>query len=196
MNARIRLLALIALACMHLASTEAQHREPSQGAARQGRSETAPKCRGEEVSSESLRQLLGELRAQKQSLERRERDLEQRERVADEIAEDAQQVLSEIEAVQLSVEKMIVKSDEESVARISRLAKVYAEMPAGRAAPLLEQLDLDLATSILSKMKHKKSAAVLALMSRRNALRVSNRVAHPLGGAVEAGSQRKSGRKP
>jgi len=64
--------------------------------------------------------------------------------------------------------------------RIKQLAKIYAAMPPGSAAGLIDQLDADLATQILRKMKHKKSAAVLARLSQERALTVSRQVAHPL----------------
>ena len=64
---------------------------------------------------------------------------------------------------------------------LSRLAKIYGTMPPRTAASLLEQLDLDLATRIVAKMKHKQSAALLPLLSQPRALAMSRNVAHPLG---------------
>jgi flagellar motility protein MotE (MotC chaperone) len=155
----------------------------------------AGECTSDAVSSEALRQLLLELRAKKAGLEQRERDLEQRERVSDELARDTERVLAEIEAIRDAVETRLDVLDQQSGSRIARLAKVYAEMPPAQVAPLLEQLDLDLATAILSKMKHKKSAAVMAQLSESSALGVSNRAARPLEGAV-ASDSRTAGRKP
>ena len=45
----------------------------------------------------------------------------------------------------------------------------------------MEDLEVELATQIVSKMKHKQSAAVMALVSRERALAMSRKVAHPLG---------------
>jgi len=149
---------------------------------------------GGDLSVETLRLVLAELREREDRIERRERDLAQRERVADELSADAARLLAEIEAVRAEVEKRLAGSDAEGAARIGKLAKVYAEMPAAEAAQLLEELDPELATAILAKMKPKKSAAVLGRISKPHALRMSELVADPLravsSGASSAGRKR------
>jgi len=143
-----------------------------------------------ELPEETLRRILGELRAREQALERRERDVAQRERVAEELAADARQLLAELDALRAEVDARIGGADAGGEARIGRLAKTYAEMPPAQAAPLLEDLDIELATAIVSKMKPKKSAAVLARMSPESARRISELTADPLTGAATVAGER------
>ena len=64
---------------------------------------------------------------------------------------------------------------------ISRLSKIYGAMPPPRAAALVEELDIDLATQVLTRMKPKESAALLPLLSPARALTITRFVGHPLG---------------
>jgi len=137
-----------------------------------------------ELPEETLRRILGELRTREQALERRERDVAQRERVAEELEADARQLLAELDALRTEIDARIGGSDAEGDVRLGRLAKTYAEMPPAQAAPLLEDLDEDLTTAIVSRMKPKKSAAVLARMSPESARRISELSADPLIGAA------------
>jgi len=149
-----------------------------------------PAHRSGELPEETLRRILGELRVREQALERRERDVAQRERVAEDLAADAKQVLAEMEALRAEIDERIGGSDAEGAARIGRLAKTYEAMPPAKAAPLLEDLDDELATAIVSKMKPKKSAAVLAQMSQETARRMSELAADPLSGPSADRSRR------
>ena len=131
--------------------------------------------------------LLRELKHRQDELERQERELAERERsvaereaALDERLAEIQEIRSEIESAIISADQRIAEWEAREGDRIKRLAKIYAEMPAARAAPLLEQLDLDLATHIVSKMKQKESAAVVSLMNDKRAVQLSKRVARPI----------------
>lgn len=124
--------------------------------------------------------LLEEIRAQDALLRQRERRVEERERTLAELESLLAERLAEVERIRGIVERRIAAWEKQNGDRIRQLAKIYAQMPPGRAAPLIEALDVRLATQILSRMKDKKSAAVMALLSPERALKVSRRVAHPL----------------
>ena len=126
--------------------------------------------------------LLSELREERRRLARRKLELDAREQAVTVLEEEALRMLAEVTGIRIALEKRIAAREQQEGDRVKRLAKVYAAMPADRAAPLLEGLDLDLATEILTKMKHKSSAQVLALMPSAVALRLSRRVARPLSG--------------
>ena len=127
--------------------------------------------------------LLEEIRTRATALDRREREIAERERALAELEAEVAALLGEIEGVREVVELRISAWEEENGDTVRRLAKIYASMPPARAARLIEGLDLDLATQIVAKMKHKQSAQVLALIDRKRALAMSNQVVYPLRGA-------------
>lgn len=135
--------------------------------------EDAPDCYAVEP-------LLAELRTRSVDLDRRERELEVRERSLAELEALVSARLQEVAEMRDVVETRIDAWQKQSGERIGRLAKIYASMPPGSAAALIDQLDANLATQILRKMKHKQSAAVLARISSERALTLSRQVAHPL----------------
>ena len=126
--------------------------------------------------------LLEEMRDRELRLERRERELDERERALAELEAEVSALLEELEEVQATVERRISAWEAENGDTVRRLAKIYAAMAPARAARLIEGLDLDLATQIVAKMKHKQSAAVLSLIRRERALAMSRQVVHPLRG--------------
>jgi len=129
--------------------------------------------------------LLGEIRARQAELDARERELQDREQRVGELEANVRMRLDELETLATAVEQRIVGWEYANQDKsLSRLAKIYGTMPPRTAASLLEQLDLDLATRIVAKMKHKQSAALLPLLSQPRALAMSRSVAHPLGQGV------------
>lgn len=130
--------------------------------------------------------LLGEIRVRQAELDTRERELADREQRVSELEAAAKVRLDELEGLATAVEERIVGweyANEDKA--ISRLAKIYGTMAPRTAASLLEQLELDLATRIVAKMKHKQSAALLPLFSQPRALAMSRNVAHPLGTGLQ-----------
>lgn len=134
---------------------------------------------GIDRSALSAERLLLEIRSRKASLDEREHELDARESSVVELEARVSERIEELKSVRLDLAQRLSVLDEESEARVQTLTKVYAAMPPNRAAPLLEAIDADLATAILRRMKTKKSAAVIALMSQEEALLLSRRVAQP-----------------
>ena len=133
---------------------------------------------------DGVERLAEELRQRERTLEQRERDLAERERSLEALEARLDERLAELVEIRELVDRRIARFSEEAGDRVGRLAKVYAAMPPGRAAPLLQRLEVELATEVLARMKPKKSAAVLAAMAPDRALLLSRRVARPLSGAA------------
>jgi flagellar motility protein MotE (MotC chaperone) len=125
--------------------------------------------------------LLEEIRAHRVELDRRARALHDRESQVEDLERLAMQRLAELEKLADTVESRIAAWEESNGDAVRQLAKIYSSMPPQRAAPLLEEMDVELATQLVSKMKYKDSAAVLSLLSQERALAMSRKVAHPLG---------------
>jgi len=134
-------------------------------------------------SDTGVARLLEDIRARQQRLELRELEVTDRERSIAELEAVVLQRLAEAEEIAAGVERRIVDWEDAHEAKsISRLAKIYGSMDSARAAGLLEDLDLQLATRIVAKMKPRESAELLPLLSAPRALAMSRNVAHPLGG--------------
>lgn len=130
----------------------------------------------------SVEGLLSEIRTRMTELDRREAEIDERRRGIAELERAVEMRIRELDEVSLRVEKQIVDWEEAQGAKsISRLAKIYGAMPPHEAASLMESLDLDLATNVFAKMKPKKSAALLPLLSESRALSITRFVGHPLG---------------
>jgi len=133
-----------------------------------------------ETSQYAVEPLLAEIRSRQVELDRRERDLAERERNHAELEALIEAQLREIDEQREIIEKRIAAWEKDDSPRIKRLAKIYEDMKPAHAAKLLDGLDANLATQIITRMKHKKSAAVIEKISQQRALTVSRQVAHPL----------------
>lgn len=125
--------------------------------------------------------LLAEIRSRQAGLDERERALDDRELSVEALEAAVSESLDEIERIARTVEERIAAWEADNGDSVRKLAKIYSAMAPARAAQLLEELEVGLATQIVAKMKDKKSAAVLAQLSEERALDMSRRVAHPLG---------------
>jgi flagellar motility protein MotE (MotC chaperone) len=139
---------------------------------------------GDVKGSEGVERIIAELREREATLETIERELKAREQSVRKLENQLEKRMAELESMRATVEKRIATWSSQDGDRIKRLAKVYSEMPSGKAASLLQKLDRDLATSILSGMKDKTSAAVLAEMPRSEAIMLSKRLVRPLASEV------------
>lgn len=137
--------------------------------------------------------LLSEIRTRSSELDRREQELAEREQAVVELEEAIAVQLAELETLASTVEERIAAWEADNGDSVRKLAKIYAALQPARAASLLEELDVALATQIVAKMKDKKSAAVLARISETRALDMSRRVAHPL--AMEPARPSNQGRQ-
>jgi len=80
-----------------------------------------------------------------------------------------QAMISELAAAQATF-------GEEREASMARLAKVYGAMKPAKAAPILETLDPDTVIEIVSRMKERQAAKVLAAMNAAMASEISQRM--------------------
>ena len=129
--------------------------------------------------------LLVEIRDEKNAVEERALELDERERAIAELEQTFQDRAQEFGKLRRALEVRLDELEEQLGDQVARLSKTYAAMPPGSAAPLLESLEIDLASAILRRMKPKKSAAVLAVMSKNRATRLSKLLAQPFNNVVE-----------
>ena len=142
------------------------------------------------AAPQATSKLLAELRTRNDELEARERDLGERERSLGELAAEAKSMLAELDGRRNQVEQRITALEKLQGDGVARLAKVYGAMPPARAAELLERLDLEVASVVLSRMKPKTSASVMAAMNPEQALRLSERATRAIDDAAPVVAQK------
>lgn len=171
----IRTVALLTLACITTAQLI-----PAGSAA------SEPQARAYGLD-QSMSQLLTQLRRERKALETREREVEAQRRALDELARELDKRLDSFEQTRVALELRLDEIEERLGDQLAHLTKTYAAMPPARASALLESLELDLATAILRKMRHKQSAAVMASMNADTAEDLSRRLVKPfdLDGSVD-----------
>ncbi len=103
---------------------------------------------------------------EQEELERRKKELKRLESEVD-------KKIEQLNALRLKVEKLLQQKDAAEQQRIIELAKMYEKMPADKGAVVIGNLDIDLAISILSKMKTKSAAKILANMDREKAAKIT-----------------------
>lgn len=169
MSRSIRI-ALIAIALAGVASL---------GAARAAEPENSGSDEVRQYAPQTQRLLL-EIDRRARELEQREAMLEQRERALAELEGELASRLAEWDALRAGIEKRIDELKEGMGDRVTALSKTYGSMPPERAADLVRALEPDLATAVVTRMKSKQAAKVLAALPRDRATDLSQRMVTPL----------------
>ena len=68
------------------------------------------------------------------------------------------------------------KGEKQRNVQLDQLANVYGSMNPPEAAHLLEQLDINIAHSLIQRMPEKRIGQILALMNAERALELTNRL--------------------
>ena len=100
-------------------------------------------------------------------------DLERRKKELKRLESEVDKKIEQLNQLRISVEKLLKQKDAAEQQRIIELAKMYEKMPSDRGATVIGNLDIDLAISILSKMKTKSAAKILASMDREKAAKIT-----------------------
>ncbi len=130
--------------------------------------------------SQGVDRLLDEIYKRQKELTESERDVTRREVAITELERLIEEQIVILEEGRQEIEERITAWEAKGGDRSKKLGKVYAAMPAAKAARLLEKLDLDLAVAVLTGMKQKSSAQILAAMPSPRALVISKRMLRPL----------------
>ena len=131
---------------------------------------TGPQWSKEEVK------VLTSLDHRRAELEERARRLEQRELEYSARDRDLAVRLTELREItgKLKIERE--KGEKQRNAQLDQLANVYGSMNPPEAAHLLEQLDINIAHSLIQRMPEKRIGQILSLMNAQRALELTNRL--------------------
>lgn len=123
-----------------------------------------PKFGKEEVK------VLTALDARRAELSERGKNLDERERQLDVRDREFSVRVAQLKELTDQLKSDREKNDKKRSAQIEQLANVYGSMSPQEAAQLMEQLDVQIALSLIEKMPEKKIGQILALMSKERAL--------------------------
>jgi flagellar motility protein MotE (MotC chaperone) len=122
--------------------------------------------------------ILTALDTRRVELEERGARLEKRE---GEFAEKERELAVRLTELKDISEKLKIdreKGDKQRSTQLDQLANVYGSMNPPEAAHLLEQLDIQVALSLVERMPEKRMAQILSLMNAQRALELTNLLTH------------------
>ena len=129
--------------------------------------------RGPQWSKEEVK-VLTALDARRVELEERASRLEQREMEATTRDRDLALRLTELKELSERLKSERDKSNQQQNTQLDQLANVYGSMNPPEAAHLLEQLDIQVALSLVERLPEKRMGQILALMNAQRALELTN----------------------
>lgn len=131
---------------------------------------TGPQWSKEEVK------ILTALDQRRSELEERSGRLEQREHEFSTRDRDLAARLTELKELSERLKLEREKGEKQRNVQLDQLANVYGSMNPPEAAHLLEQLDINIAHSLIQRMPEKRIGQILALMNADRALELTNRL--------------------
>jgi flagellar motility protein MotE (MotC chaperone) len=135
----------------------------------------APVHVGPQWSKEEVK-ILTALDHRRADLEERSGRLEQREHEFATRDRDLAVRLTELKEVTERLKLEREKGEKQRNVQLDQLANVYGSMNPPEAAHLLEQLDINIAHSLIQRMPEKRIGQILALMNAERALELTNRL--------------------
>ena len=85
--------------------------------------------------------------------------------------------ISELKKIEATIRDLLKKHDEEQEAKLRRIVKVYENMKPKQAAPIFNELNIELLLDVAERMREAKIAPILALMKTAKAREVSTLLA-------------------
>ena len=122
-------------------------------------------------------EVLQGLTARRAELDARARDMELRENLLKAAAERLEQKFAELKKIEATIQALLKQHDDEQEQKLRKLVKVYETMKPKEAAPIFNQLDMEMLLDITERMKEAKIAPILAVMDTAKATDLSTRLA-------------------
>ncbi len=110
-------------------------------------------------------ELLQRLASRRDELERQEQELDQRTGLLQAAEERIDNKIKQLRAFQLTIEDLIKTYDEQQLAKVLSLVKIYENMKPKDAARIFEELEMDTLLLVAERMKERKLAVVMANMN-------------------------------
>lgn len=117
--------------------------------------------------------LLQRLADRRELLESQEKEMEMRSGLLQAAEERIDKKIAELKNFQSTIEKLIKTYDDQQVAKIQSLVKIYENMKPKDAARIFEELDMDTLLLVSERMKERKLAPIMAKMNPRRATEIT-----------------------
>lgn len=106
-------------------------------------------------------------------LKDRENQLRQEEKRIETLRKDLDERIAKYTKILAQIESLLKKIEQIKDQNFEQIVRTYEAMPPEDAAIKLSALDEELAVKIISKMKYKKAAAIMALMDTKKATNIT-----------------------
>ena len=117
--------------------------------------------------------LLQRLSDRRELLETQEKEMEMRDGLLQAAEERIDKKIAELKNFQSTIEKLIKTYDDQQVAKIQSLVKIYENMKPKDAARIFEELDMDTLLLVSERMKERKLAPIMAKMNPARATEIT-----------------------
>lgn len=107
---------------------------------------------------------------------RRQNELKILEETVDRKLAEVDKKIAELKRTKAAIKELLAQKDAEEIRRIKLLAKIYEQMATDKAARAIAGLNRQLATDLLTAMKTKSVANILAAMPQSVAIDLTTRV--------------------
>lgn len=113
--------------------------------------------------------LLQKLAERRVEIDARAKELESRVVLLDAAEKRIDIKIQEFKALQSTIELLVKEYDQQQLAKLNSLVKIYENMKPKDAARILEELDMDTLLPVVDRMKDRSLAAILAKMNSQRA---------------------------
>ncbi len=127
--------------------------------------------------SEAEIETLRSLATRREKLDAREKSLNTREGLLVVAEERIDEKIAELNTLEERIKSLIIQYDEQEEARLRSLVKIYENMKPKDAARIFNELDLEILLDVISLMKERRVAPVLAAMDPTKAEAITSEIA-------------------
>jgi len=117
--------------------------------------------------------LLQQLAERRERLEEQEKEMQVRESLLNAAEDRINNRIEELKVFQTTIEKLIKTYDEQQVAKVRSLVKIYENMKPKDAARIFEEMDMDTLLLVAERMSERKLAPVMAKMNPAKATEIT-----------------------
>lgn len=122
-------------------------------------------------------EILQRLATRREQLKARARKLALRENLLKAAEQQIEEKIAELKKIEATIRDLLKKHDEEQETKLRRIVKVYENMKPKQAAPIFNELNMELLLDVAERMREAKIAPILALMKTEKARDVSTLLA-------------------
>jgi hypothetical protein len=116
----------------------------------------------DEVSSPAEMEVLKQLSARRDEIEKRSRSLDAHDNLIKIAEQRVDQKVKELQTLRLQLQSMISQVSETQAAQLDNLVKIYETMKPDEAAKIFETLDMPTLLNVIQRMKAKSTAPIMA----------------------------------